>query len=64
MKYKMFFSFKDIKPSLVFFNQDRESFSIISNNDKNDSDYESLVELWNSGNPKIENIEQFKKKVF
>ena len=58
------FSFNDIKPSLVFFNQDGESFSIISNNDKNDSDYESLLELWNSGNPKIENIEQFKQKKY
>ena len=57
------FSFKDIKPSLVFFNQDGESFSIISNNNKNDPDYESLQELWNSNNEKINNIEEFRRKM-
>ena len=45
------FSFEQIKPSLVFFNQDRESFSIISNNDKNDPEYKNLKALWNSQNP-------------
>ena len=45
------FSFEQIKPSLVFFNQDGESFSIISNNDKNDKEYQDLKSLWNSQNP-------------
>ena len=45
------FSFEQIKPSLVFFNQDGESFSIISNNDKNDQEYQNLKSLWNSQNP-------------
>ena len=47
---KMIFSFEQIKPSLVFFNQDGQSFSIISNNNKNDKEYKDLKELWNSNN--------------
>ena len=49
------FSFKKIKPSLVFFNRDGHSFSIISNNDKNDQEYKDLLELWNSQNPELYN---------
>ena len=45
------FSFEQIKPSLVFFNRDGESFSIISNNDQNENEYKSLKSLWNSKNP-------------
>ena len=36
------FSFDDIKPSLVFFNKDGQSFGIISNADKNDEEYKEL----------------------
>ena len=49
------FSFEQIKPSLVFFNQDGETFSIISNNDKNDPEYKNLKSLWNSQNPNQNN---------
>ena len=49
------FSFEQIKPSLVFFNQDGESFSIISNNDRNDPEYKNLKALWNSQNPNQNN---------
>ena len=45
---KQIFSFQQIKPSLVFFNQDGQSFSIISNNNKNDKEYKDLKALWNS----------------
>ncbi len=45
------FSFNDIKPSLVFFNKDGMSISIISNADKNDDEYMDLQKLWNSNNP-------------
>ena len=45
------FSFKKIKPSLLFFNKDGQSISIISNNDKNDPEYKNLKALWNSQNP-------------
>ena len=45
------FSFNDIKPSLVFFNKDGMSISIISNADKNDEEYKDLLKLWNSNNP-------------
>ena len=52
------FSFDLIKPSLVFFNKDGHSISIITNNDKNDNEYQNLKELWNSqipeGRPKEE----------
>ena len=44
------FSFELIKPSLVFFNKDGGSISIISNNNKNDKEYQDLKELWNSQN--------------
>ena len=47
---KQIFSFEKIKPSLVFFNRDGFSLSIISNNDKNDNEYKSLKTLWNSHN--------------
>ena len=45
------FSFDLIKPSLVFFNRDGHSISIITNNDKNDKEYQDLKELWNSQIP-------------
>ena len=47
---KEIFSFDKIKPSLVFFNRDGGSLSIISNNDKNDSEYKDLQQLFNSQN--------------
>ena len=47
---KEIFSFDKIKPSLVFFNRDGGSLSIITNNDKNDEEYNSLKQLWNSQN--------------
>ena len=45
---KEIFSFDKIKPSLVFFNKDGQSLSIISNCDKSDMEYKDLKELWNS----------------
>ncbi len=52
------FSFKQIEPSLVFFNQDGNSISIISNNDKNSNEYNNLKALWNSqNNDKQKNLE-------
>ena len=47
---KEIFSFELIKPSLVFFNKDGQSLSIISNNNKNDNEYKNLKALWNSQN--------------
>ena len=47
---KEIFSFKKIKPSLVFFNMDGGSLSIITNNDKNEKEYQDLKNLWNSQN--------------
>ena len=44
------FSFKLIKPSLVFFNKDGQSLSIITNNDKNDPEYKDWQALWNNQN--------------
>ena len=44
------FSFEKIKPSLVFFNRDGGSLSIISNNNKKDKEYNDLQLLWNSQN--------------
>ena len=44
---KIIFSFEQIKPSLVFFNLDGQSISIISNNNKNDEEYKNLKKLWN-----------------
>ena len=44
------FSFELIKPSLVFFNKDGQSLSIITNNNKNDQEYKDLQALWNSQN--------------
>ncbi len=44
------FSFDLIKPSLVFFNKDGASISIITNNDKKDKEYQALKELWNNQN--------------
>ena len=44
------FSLEKIKPSLVFFNRDGGSLSIISNNNKNDKEYQDLKQLWNCQN--------------
>ena len=44
------FSFKKIKPSLIFFNRDGGSISIISNANKNDPEYKDFKELWDSQN--------------
>ena len=55
---KEIFSFEKIKPSLVFFNIDGGSLSIISNNDKTEKNYKDLKLLWNSGNEKLRTLEQ------
>ena len=47
---KEIFSFEKIKPSLVFFNKDGQSLSIISNCNKSDVEYNDLKALWNSQN--------------
>ena len=47
---KEIFSFEKIKPSLVFFNKDGQSLSIISNCNKSDKEYQDLKALWNSQN--------------
>ena len=47
---KEIFSFEKIKPSLVFFNKDGQSLSIITNANKNDAEYQQLKALWNSQN--------------
>ena len=44
------FSFDLIKPSLVFFNRDGGSLSIISNNNPYEPEYKALYSLWNSRN--------------
>ena len=49
---KQIFSFEKIKPSLVFFNLDNQSLSIISNEDKNKEEYKNLKILWNSSKQK------------
>ena len=53
---KEIFSFELIKPSLVFFNRDGQSLSIITNiENKNLQEYKDLHALWNSqnANPEI-----------
>ena len=57
-KKQEIFSFEKIKPSLVFFNRDGGSLSIISNNDKNDKEYKDLKELWNSQNVDLNKTEE------
>jgi hypothetical protein len=48
---KEIFSFKLIKPSLVFFNRDGFSLSIITNIDNKEApEYKELYKLWNSQN--------------
>jgi len=55
---KEIFSFDLIKPSLVFFNRDGFSLSIITNiQDKEDPEYIELDKLWNSQNPNSDKIE-------
>ena len=61
-KKKEIFSFDKIKPSLVFFNRDGNSISIISNINKRDKEYINLKELWNSQNNfKSEELVDYKK---
>ena len=38
---------KNIKPGLLFFNQDELSISLFPNVDKNDAGYNNLKEIWN-----------------
>ena len=47
-KKKEVFTFQQLKASLVFFNRDGQSLSIITNCEKNEKDYEYLKALWNS----------------
>jgi hypothetical protein len=47
---KEIFSFEKINPSLVFFNKDGQSLSIITNASKTDNEYNDLMSLWNSQN--------------
>ena len=49
-------SFEKIKPSLVFFNEDIESFSIITTSKEGEEEYEQLLRLYNSQNYKIKDI--------
>ena len=55
---KQIFSFEQIKPSLVFFHQDGQSISIISNNNKNEQEYKDLKALWNSQNFNQNNVQE------
>ena len=57
------FSFEDIKPSLVFFNKDGQSLSIITNTERKDQEYRELQALWNSQNfqSKVEELKNYKK---
>ena len=57
-KKEEIFSFEQIKPSLVFFNRDGGSLSIITNNDKKDREYNELKQLWNSQNKDPSKIEE------
>ena len=50
------FSFDLIKPSLVFFNRDGGSLSIISNNNVDDPEYKALYSLWNSRTISLSNL--------
>ena len=50
------FSFDDSKINLVFFNLDGNSYSIISNADKDDDEYKVLQDLWNSSNLNRKNL--------
>ena len=53
---KEIFSFDNTKINLVFFNLDGDSFSIISNADKDDDEYKVLQDLWNSNNLNRKNL--------
>ena len=56
---KEVFNFEKIKPSLVFFNRDGESISIISNADKNSKEYKELKLLFNSNESTIANFDEY-----
>ena len=45
-------NFNNISPSLVYFNEDKDSLSIITNCDKNSEEYKDLFELFNSNTVK------------
>ena len=45
-------NFSHISPSLVYFNEDKDSLSIITNSDKNSEEYQNLYELFNSNKKK------------
>ena len=47
---KEIFSFEKINPSLVFFNKDGQSLSIITNCHQSNKEYQDLKALWNSQN--------------
>ena len=55
---KEVFSFQQIKPSLVFFNKDGHSLSIISNSKQHEREYQDLKALWNSQNVDFNNQEE------
>ena len=54
---KQVFNFEQIKPSLVFFNLDGQSISIITNVDKNQKEYKELKLLWGSNNSIIHDFD-------
>ena len=49
-------SFKKINPSLVFFNEDIQTFSIITTSQKGEEEYEQLLRLYSSQNVHKRNI--------
>ena len=49
-------SFEKINPSLVFFNEDVQTFSIITTSKKGEEEYEQLLRLYNSQNDKKREI--------
>ena len=58
------FNFEDIKPSLVFFNLDGQSLSIITNCNNIEPEYRQLQAFWNSQNYNqrlTENLKDYKK---
>ena len=60
-------SFKEIDPSLIFFHEgdNSQSFSIITNKDKNDKEYKDLLSILNSqlvkGQKMIEELKNYEK---
>ena len=57
-------SFKDIKPCFIFINEDKQSFSIITNCAKNNFEYKKLLNFFNSekfNKKDIEDLTDYKK---